>query len=235
MSYWKLFSPIITFSTVLLSISTAQAVSFDCHQAVSIDEQVVCANPTLSELDSSMSDAYAKIRMNGNNDDRTNVLSDARYFVYRRHQCGNDTACLVSVYMGAIERYHGYGVTLDWPSYIDVSSMVHNIPPETYGLPLQAGVCTTTHIRDIGGRLEGDNKFESGTSVMMANGGYQVSYERQNGIISSKIGDKVLMCLISIPRHCPPGDGRGRTYTTTNLRTHATWTLPDSEHMCGGA
>jgi hypothetical protein len=41
--------------------------------------------------------------------------------------------------------------------------------------------------------------------------------------------------LVSIPRHCPKGDNRGRVYRTTNLRTHKSWKLPDSEHMCGGA
>ncbi len=51
----------------------------------------------------------------------------------------------------------------------------------------------------------------------------------------SRPGDPVRICLVSIPKHCPPGDNRGRTYKTTNLRTHRAWTLPDSEHMCGGA
>ena len=31
------------------------------------------------------------------------------------------------------------------------------------------------------------------------------------------------------------GDARGRIYTTTNLRTLESWTMPDSEHQCGGA
>jgi hypothetical protein len=37
----------------------------------------------------------------------------------------------------------------------------------------------------------------------------------------------------SIPKDCPPGDDRGREYTTTNLRTDEAWTLPDSQQMCG--
>jgi hypothetical protein len=51
----------------------------------------------------------------------------------------------------------------------------------------------------------------------------------------SRPGDRVSMCLVSIPKDCPPGDDRGRTYKATNKRTGHTWTLPDSEHMCGGA
>jgi hypothetical protein len=45
----------------------------------------------------------------------------------------------------------------------------------------------------------------------------------------------VRICLVSLPQNCPPGDTRGRIYKTTNLRTRQSWTLPDSEHSCGGA
>jgi hypothetical protein len=44
-----------------------------------------------------------------------------------------------------------------------------------------------------------------------------------------------MTCLTKLPTHCPPGDQRGKWYTTTNLRTDESWTLPDAEHMCGGA
>jgi hypothetical protein len=52
---------------------------------------------------------------------------------------------------------------------------------------------------------------------------------------SSKPRDPVKLCLISIPKNCPPGDNRGKVYTATNLRTKKTFTLPDSQHSCGGA
>ena len=61
------------------------------------------------------------------------------------------------------------------------------------------------------------------------------SYDTVAAIIKSRPGDPVKMCLVSIPRGCPPGDNRGRMYKTTNLRTHGVWTLPDAEHRCGGA
>ena len=67
------------------------------------------------------------------------------------------------------------------------------------------------------------------------NGGYQVSYDTVPAIVHSKVGDPVRMCLVSVPKHCPKGDHRGRVYRTTNLRTHHGWKLMDSEHLCGGA
>jgi hypothetical protein len=90
-------------------------------------------------------------------------------------------------------------------------------------------------VTDIGGRLEGDTNFGSGTSVFFENGGSQVSYDKISAIVSSKKGDHVLICLVFIPSNCPAGDDRGNIYTTTNLRTLESWTLPDSQHSCGGA
>ena len=63
----------------------------------------------------------------------------------------------------------------------------------------------------------------------------QVEYDAVPGIDHSRIGDTVRLCLVSIPKNCPPGDDRGRVYEGTNLRTNEKWSAPDSEHMCGGA
>ena len=65
------------------------------------------------------------------------------------------------------------------------------------------------------------------SAVVFANGGYQVSYEEVEAVQHSHNGDPVFMCLIRIPRNCPPGDARGRWYTTTNLRTMESWTMMD--------
>ncbi len=102
-------------------------------------------------------------------------------------------------------------------------------------LPGRILTCGGSVITEIGPRLEGDADFSSGTSVAYRNGGGQVSYDKVPAIINSRRGDHVLICLVFIPDHCPPGDNRGKIYTTTNLRTLNSWTLPDSQHSCGGA
>ena len=102
-------------------------------------------------------------------------------------------------------------------------------------LPAEVGACSQTTISFIGGRLEGDDAFETGTAVQFDNGGTQISYDRVEGVVNSRIGDPVRICLVSIPEDCPPGDDRGRVYDTTNLRTGERWEMPDSSHMCGGA
>jgi hypothetical protein len=106
-------------------------------------------------------------------------------------------------------------------------------PARARELPTRVGACVRTTIKSIETRLQGVPG--SGSAVSFGNGGYQVSYDAVPAIERSKAGDRVWMCLVSIPRHCPKGDNRGRVYRTTNLRTHQIWKLPDSEHMCGGA
>lgn len=100
----------------------------------------------------------------------------------------------------------------------------------------RVGQCEVTQIQWIGPRLQRvEGHPPDGTSVSLANGVSQVSYDRVAPIISSRIGDPARACLTYVLRGCPTGDGRGRVYHVTNLRTGQQWRLPDSEHECGGA
>ena len=104
---------------------------------------------------------------------------------------------------------------------------------------MRVGTCVRTTISHVGQRLEdGANHRvipDSGSAVDFANGLGQVSYDQVPAVNQSRRGDPVFVCLMRLPDHCPPGDVRGKLYTTTNLRTEDSWTLPDSEHVCGGA
>ncbi len=106
-------------------------------------------------------------------------------------------------------------------------------------LPVREGTCVWTKISRLEHRLQdGENGPmvpDSGSAVAYANGGYQVSYDELDAVHHARARDSVLMCLVSIPKPCPPGDARGRVYTTTDLRTLQSWTMPDAEHSCGGA
>jgi hypothetical protein len=120
------------------------------------------------------------------------------------------------------------GVILVWP-----------VAASAQRLPTREGTCVRSKIAAVEQRLrDGPNgPFipGSGSAVRFANGGYQVAYAEIEAVQTSRTGDPVFICLIHIPRGCPAGDVRGRVYTTTNLRTLESWTMPDSEHQCGRA
>ena len=114
-----------------------------------------------------------------------------------------------------------------------------NAPKPIGVLPTKVGSCVITQVESISTRLTDaltDQPIpNSGSEINYINGGQQVSYDTEPGIEDSNVGDRVRLCLTYIPQDCPPGDDRGKIYKATNLRTGATWELPDAEHECGGA
>ncbi len=229
---------------VLLSVGlplagSAEAATFDCTKAARPDERSICGNPTLSALDVLVNRAYAEVRKGAGGtpdaEDRAKALDDARLFNLRKARCGADVGCLVAAHAGALADFQVLGSTVELPASVAATDMTLGVPSESRALPEKEGTCAATRIVDIGGRLEGDRDFSTGTTVVFADGGRQVSYDKVATIAASRRGDPVLVCLTSIPKHCPPNDDRGRFYTATNLRTRGTWSLPDSQHMCGGA
>ena len=115
-----------------------------------------------------------------------------------------------------------------------LTTITASLPAHAAGaVPKSIGQCVTTTIKQKMTRLEG--VADSGDAVEYGNGIYGVSYDRVPGLGGARAGDKVKLCLTSIPTGCPKGDDRGKTYKATDLRTHKSWELPDAEHMCGGA
>ena len=111
-------------------------------------------------------------------------------------------------------------------------------PPRGEPIPVRVGTCARTSVRQVTQRLEDEARRavpDSGSAVVLANGLYQVSYDQVGAVNRSRRGDPVITCLMRLPRNCPPGDDRGKLYTTTNLRTEESWTLADAQHVCGGA
>ena len=104
---------------------------------------------------------------------------------------------------------------------------------EAAGLPAKVGACVQTTIKQVTSRLEGAP--DSGSAIEYANGGYQVSYDVVATVAHWRKGDPIRLCLVELPKDCPPGDDRGKIYNATDLRTKQSWEAPDSEHSCGGA
>jgi uncharacterized protein len=229
----------VVFAVIgLLVISRpGHAASFDCSAARTPDERTVCANPALSELDSFAGLAYGQASMAAGLADVKPVALD---FLADRRACGTDEACIMASYMAVLNTYKDRGAKVSAPAWLNAMKISGGGAPISQSLPRRVGQCAQTVVASVVPRLDPGHRptsedFDSGTAIVFANRGYQVSYEREETLLQSGPGDGAVICLIAIPRHCPPGDARGRVYATTNLRTGQSWSLPDSEHSCGGA
>lgn len=100
-------------------------------------------------------------------------------------------------------------------------------------IPRRVGDCVQTEIASLGSRLEG--MPSSGSAVEYANGLGGVSYDVVDAVRRARVGDRVTLCLVSVPENCPKGDDRGKVYSAVDQRTGLGWSLSDSQHMCGGA
>src|SRR5579875_3492243 len=110
-------------------------------------------------------------------------------------------------------------------SLISAALPAASAPPKAPAM--RVGACAFTHVKRVETRLVDGTKPvpDSGSAVLFQNGLYQVSYDRIPAVEHSRVGDPVFICLMKLPHNCPPGDDRGKLYTTTNLRTESSWTL----------
>lgn len=221
----------------LVAAVPARAASFDCRRATTADEGAVCADPRLSELDDLLQAAFEQAKQRSGPVSATKL---ARGFLADRRACGADRSCILARYVDVLAGMRDLGATVALPPWADASAPAGKTPPASAALPTEIGRCVTTQVAEVAPRLDfgrapRSEDYDSGTAIAFRNGGRQVSYEREAELLRSRPGDPVRMCLASVPRGCPPDDDRGRTYAVTNLRTGGSWTLPDSQHMCGGA
>lgn len=126
------------------------------------------------------------------------------------------------------------------PTLLTISSIVTvSFPAKSAPPPTKINQCANTFIQRIGTRLmdssTGESITGSGTTAILTNGVYLVSYDEVPQLRVAQAGDKVKLCLLHIPENCPPGDNRGKVYSLLNYRTGGSVNLPDSQHMCGGA
>jgi len=224
--------------TVALSAHGEQLVSpsFDCNIARTQDEHAICSDSHLAELDQALSIAFNQAARKYKDESRE-IARDA---LAKRHSCADDRLCILDQQVSAITTLSNLGSEVPvppWAGSYRLELFKSRADPPTTTLPNQVGQCTITKIASISTRFGEELKpgSDDGTAVSFANGGQQVSYNYEPTVGQSHIGDEVLLCLVSVPKDCPPGDDRGKIYSTTNLKTSGSWLLPDAQHSCGGA
>ena len=220
-----------------VGIARSATPSFNCSKAQAPDERAICSDDRLAELDRAVAEGYRQAKEK----DATDARDIAKETLAGRQACGADKLCILDQQVKAIGGFVDLGATVQVPDWVGAYRLVlFQGHQPTQGLPARVGQCSYTEINSISDRF-GEalkppaNDVDSGTAISFTNGGGQVSYDYVPAIARSKVGDQVLLCLVSIPQNCPPGDNRGKFYSGTNLRTKDSWILPDSQHMCGGA
>ena len=211
--------------------------SFDCSKARTADERAICDDGMLSRLDSLVAQSYRSFTPGFQ---PKKVV--ARRALADRNDCGGDTVCIASAQLSALQAYGGFEPWVE--AYVisqlrdRASQMALQKPDFSPAMPDRPGECVLTRIRDVttrfGDPLSQQNEDE-GTSVVYENGGYGVTYGREPELYGAKTGQPVILCRLSVMYDCPAGDDRGSSYYALDLVTHGSWTLPDAQHMCGGA
>lgn len=196
------------------------ATSFDCTKARLSAEQLICHDPILAMEDGEMGEELWFMKRELTAQQWTNVTHSQRAWIQHRNSCPG-SRCVETAY-----EQRSRELDKIWNAREQV--LTRNVS--------RVGQCEQTTVESIGPRLqEIQGEAPDGTSIRFADAVHQVSYDREPAVLASRVGDPARVCLIEIPKGCPPGDNRGRVYRVTNLRTHKMWELPDSSHECGGA
>ncbi|ODA68153.1 hypothetical protein A7A08_01324 [Methyloligella halotolerans] len=239
---WKLGSAWMFVIALLMTAAPANAAqpSFDCAKAKAADEKAICADDKLAQLDQAVAIAYGQLDSTA----QTDAKPMMRQSLANRAQCGSDKLCILNAQADQLVMLKDFGATVPLPPWVgryQLTLFEESGAKLTKGMPGKVGQCTKSKIASITTRfgeelVEPEDPLDSnGSAVTYANGGYQVSYDYIPELAASQIGDEVLICLVALPEDCPPGDDRGKYYSATNIRTGGAWSLPDSQHMCGGA
>lgn len=218
---------LVGVSTTALAVAAqAHAASFDCQKAVTPVEHAICDNPELSGLDDEMAENYQLALRKGN---ASTVKAGQRAWLKERNACGDDRSGMDE----CIKDQYGYRLN-------DLGRMVY--------LPQKLKACSNLMIEDKTTRL-GVAPSEAGGEVVVSTSHHLGFYVQSvAGLPADEDanqymydtddfakGDTVTVCLVRIPKHCPPGDDRGKEYTITNGKNRKSFSATPDWHSCGGA
>ena len=89
--------------SLLLAAGSAGAASFNCAKAKTPDEKAICANRSLSDLDTQMATLFGvRMKVPMLMGSRGAAQDEQSQWLQSRHGCGASVACLTGSYQGRI-------------------------------------------------------------------------------------------------------------------------------------
>lgn len=228
MKNWTINAIIVAF---LGQSSISLAASFDCARASTLVESAICHDPELSSLDDSMAARYSEaLRQSAS---PVQLKEGQHAWLKKRNLC-KTAGCLKSAYQTRLE---------------DLRTTPASRSTTSAALLVRPGDCVDTKIVGKHTRFEGAVPGKNGGEVFVALANQvnlyltaipQLSPDSNPDAYMARtkdfaIGDRVRLCLVSLPEDCPPGDDRGKIYSVTNSKNQLSFTGVDAWHRCGGA
>jgi uncharacterized protein YecT (DUF1311 family) len=89
----------LTAVIAIMFLRSGKPPSFDCYAAMDADEQEICRNSELAELDRSLAVAYSVLRAHLDKDKQTALAADENAWRERRKACNKDDTCIRAAYI----------------------------------------------------------------------------------------------------------------------------------------
>lgn len=106
----KTLSILATAAVAMIAVApAANAASFSCYGRLTLVEQVICANPGLSNLDNQMAAAYYQHMANAPRVMKNIIRRDQKAWLAGRNACGASVGCLRNAYNDRINELYSYG------------------------------------------------------------------------------------------------------------------------------
>ena len=98
----------LTAAIAVFFLRSGRPPAFECYSAVDPDEQRICRNSELAELDRNLATAYAVLRAHLDKDKQTALAADEGAWLERRKSCNRDDACIRAAYITRLRQLRNW-------------------------------------------------------------------------------------------------------------------------------
>lgn len=95
-------------AAIVVFLRSGKPPTFDCYSAIDPDEQEICRNSELAELDRNLAVAYSVLRAHLDKDKQTALAADESAWLERRKSCKKDDVCLRAAYITRLKQLRNW-------------------------------------------------------------------------------------------------------------------------------